>query len=106
MLKLYKIALKAIIGYFYDIISIRIFKVFIPTRRRVIYSRDVRFDDTKIYHPINLDIEAIYIRDISEIIKLLDLLDEIIDRQRDLEEYNDIYRHKDDGLLRNSIGYI
>ena len=80
ILKLYKMALRAIIGYFYDIILIRIFKVFILIRRRVIYSRDVRFDDIKIYYPIDLDIEAIYIRDISEIIKLLDLSDEIVDR--------------------------
>ena len=80
ILKLYKIILRAIISYFYDIILTRIFKVFILTRRRIIYSKNVRFDDTKIYHPIDLDIGAIYIRDISEIIKLLDLLNEIIDR--------------------------
>ena len=105
MSKLYKIVLKATIGYFYGIVLIRIFKVFILIRRRVIYSRDVRFDDTKVYYPIDLDIGAIYTRDVSEIIKLLDLLDEIVDRQRDLEEYNDTHGHGDDGLLRDSIGY-
>ena len=73
-------ALKATIGYFYDIVLTRIFKVFILIRRRVIYSRDVRFDDTKIYYSIDFDIGAIYIRDIFEIIKLLDLLDEIVER--------------------------
>ena len=72
--------LKTIINYFYGIILTRIFKVFILIRRRVIYSKDVRFDDTKVYYPTDLDIGAIYIRDISEIIKLLDLLDEIVDR--------------------------
>ena len=71
--------LRAIIGYFYGIVLIRIFKIFILIRRRIIYSRDVRFDDTKVYYFIDLDIGAIYIRDISEIIKLLDLLDEIVD---------------------------
>ena len=45
-----------------------------------IQQKDVRFDDIKVYHLIDLDIGAIYIRDISEIIKLLDLLDEITDR--------------------------
>ena len=73
-------ALRTIIGYFYDIVLIRIFKIFILTRRRIIYSKNVRFDDIKVYHPIDLDIGAIYIRDIFEIIKLLDLLDEMIDR--------------------------
>ena len=80
MLKLYKIILKTTIDYFYDIVLIRIFKVFILIRRRIIYSKNVRFDDTKVYHLINLDIGAIYIRNISEIIKLLDLLNEIIDK--------------------------
>ena len=80
MPKLHKMAPRATIGYFYGIVSTRIFKVFIPTRRRVIYSRDVRFDDTKVYHPTDLDIGAIHTRDISEIIELLDLPDEIADR--------------------------
>ena len=80
ILKLYKMVLRMIIGYFYGIVLIRIFKIFILIRRRVIYSKDVRFDDTKVYHPIDLDIGAIYTRDISEIIKLLDLPDEITDR--------------------------
>ena len=72
--------LKTIISYFYGIVSIRIFKIFILTRRRIIYSKNVPFDDTKIYYFTDFDIEAIYIRDVSEIIKLLDLLDEIVDR--------------------------
>ena len=80
MLKLYRIILKTTIDYLYDIVLIRIFKVFILIKRRVIYSKDVRFDDTKVYYLINLDIEAIHTRDIFEIIKLLDLLDEIIDK--------------------------
>ena len=80
MLKLYKMVLRATISYFYGIVLIRIFKEFIPIRRRVIYSKDVRFDDTKVYYLIDLDIGAIYIRDISEIIELLDLLNEIIDK--------------------------
>ena len=80
MLKLHKIVLRAIIGYFYGIVLIRIFKVFILIKRRVIYSKNIRFDDTKVYYLTDLDIGAIYIRDISEIIKLLDLLDEIADR--------------------------
>ena len=100
MFKLYKIVLKATIGYFYDIISTRISKMFILSKRRIIYLKDVRFNDTKFYHFLDLNIGVLQIKEITKIIKLINIWDEMADRQKNLEEYNNHYVRRSNSILK------
>ena len=56
ILKRKKLQLRALIGYFIGYDFTNVFRVWIPSKNKVIRTRDVQFDHTSFYDPYNIDI--------------------------------------------------
>jgi hypothetical protein len=67
--KLDKLAARAMIGYFVGYDSSNIFRIWIPSKGRVVRTRDVSFDPTKLYVPQDIDLG--YAIDIEEAIRVI-----------------------------------
>ena len=88
--KLEKMAPRAQVGYLVGFDSTNIFRVWLPSKGRVIRTRDVRFDDTKLYHPSDLELGALQGAQIAEVVQTLEIPDAVSDRDwaREDQEYD------------------
>ena len=75
--KLDKINPRAQIDYLYGYDSTNIFRIWLPIQAKVIRIRDVKFDDTKLYHFSNLKLSALRDAEIKRVVELLEILDVI-----------------------------
>ena len=68
-----KLDLRCYIGYLVGYNSTNIFRIWIPSKGKVIRTRDVRFDSNSSYNPLDLDIGIIIKEKAEELIETLEL---------------------------------
>ena len=70
-----KISLRAQIGYLYNYDFTNIFRIWLFIQIKVIRIRNVKFDDIKLYHPSDLELNALRDAEIKRVIQLLKISD-------------------------------
>jgi hypothetical protein len=64
---------RAHIGYLVGYESTNIFRVWIPSQRKVVSTRDVTFDETRFYDPRERDLAYLLREDVEDIIEVVDI---------------------------------
>ena len=101
--KLNKMRPRAQIGYLMGYDSTNIFRIWMPSKGRVIRTRDVRFDDSRLYHPTDIDLGALQTAEVEEVIQLVELPDALNQRLAEWETSSqNIYEEFEDFGLTNS----
>lgn len=68
-----KLVPRAFIGYLIGYDSTNIFRIWIPSRMRVVRTRDVTFDHSRFYDPTDLDLGNLLTVTVEEVIEVLEL---------------------------------
>ena len=64
---------RAQVGYLVGYDSTNIFRVWLPSKGKVIRTRDVHFDDTKLFHPSDIELGALQTAEVAEIIETMEI---------------------------------
>ena len=84
-----KVDPRAFIGYLVGYDSTNIFRIWVPSRKRVLRTRDVTFNWQQFYNPRDLDISAI-LKDYVDIDQLIETLDLPEYQPQDQQEEDDV----------------
>jgi hypothetical protein len=71
--RLMKLDPRAYISYLVSYDSTNIFRIWIPSFKKVIRTRDVTFDNDTFYHPSDLDVGSVLREHLEDLIKTLSL---------------------------------
>jgi hypothetical protein len=83
--RLIKLDPRAYISYLVGYDSTNIFRIWIPSFKKVIRTRDVTFNDDTFYYPSNLDVGLVLREHLEDLIKTLSLL------EYEVEEVNKVF---------------
>ena len=86
-----KLEPRAHIGYLVGYDSTNIYRIWIPSRDKVIRTRDVRMNDNILYHPADLDIGAILQEEADHFIETLDIPETQVTELTDSEDLLDTH---------------
>ena len=85
--KLEKLNPRGHIGYFVGYDSTNIFRIWIPSKNTVIRTRDVTFDHTSFYDPLDIDTSLILQQTAAELIRTIELpQSSVIDELREVDD--------------------
>ena len=79
------------IGYLVEYDSTNIFRIWLSLKKRVICTRDVRFDDSKLFHPEDIELGALRTQEVADIIELIEIPDIISDATLEFEQEDQEY---------------